>query len=118
MKVSYRMVHSYAACAPETPLREAVHLMWNYNYGILTEGDLSTVGNIRGLSAGQIASPDVATCGPDDDINKALETMDRRQISGLPVSDSQGLLRGILYRHDICFETDLEPKDVREIFSK
>jgi CBS domain-containing protein len=124
MKVSDRMVHSIVVCTPETPLREAVHLMWNYNYGILpvigadkkvkavlTERDLSTVGNLRGLSAGQIASMDVATCGPDDDIYTAIETLDRSQVPGLPVLDEQGYVRGILYRHDILVQPDLKPKD-------
>jgi CBS domain-containing protein len=131
MKVSDRMVRSIVVCTPETPLREAVHLMWNYNYGILpiigadkkvlgvlTERDLSTVGNLRGLSAGQIASTDVATCGLDDDIDEALETMDRRQIPGLPVLDNQGFLRGILHRHDILLQTDLKSRHTREVFSE
>jgi CBS domain-containing protein len=98
--------------------------LWNTSHhrcrqkvlGVLTERDLSTVGNLRGLSAGQIASTDVATCGLDDDIDEALETMDRRQIPGLPVLDNQGFLRGILHRHDILLQTDLKSRHTREVF--
>jgi IMP dehydrogenase len=43
---------------------------------------------------------------PDDTIQDALAIMERYHISGVPITDSSGLLVGILTNRDIRFETD------------
>ena len=49
----------------------------------------------------EIMSPNPVVCRPDDDIQKALETMATRQIQRLPVVNEQGRLVGILSISDV-----------------
>ncbi|MDQ1710395.1 MAG: dehydrogenase, partial [Frankiaceae bacterium] len=59
---------------------------------------------VKRSEAGMVTSP--VTCGPDDTIAVADELMGRYRISGVPVTDSAGLLLGIVTNRDIRFERD------------
>jgi len=48
------------------------------------------------LTAGEIMTEDVVTIGPDSLISEAIELLLIQEISGMPVSDNQGQLIGIV----------------------
>jgi IMP dehydrogenase len=63
------------------------------------------VDRVKRSQAGMIVDP--VTIQPERKIHEALEVMARYKISGIPVTDSQGHLVGILTNRDLRFETDL-----------
>jgi CBS domain-containing protein len=72
--------------------------------GILTERDLlKNFG--KGVKAHKAMSKAVITIGPEEDVNKALETMQNNKIKRLPVIDNK-LLVGIISLTDIATHAD------------
>jgi IMP dehydrogenase len=59
---------------------------------------------VKRSEAGMVTSP--VTCAADDTIATADELMGRYRISGVPVTDADGLLLGIVTNRDIRFERD------------
>ena len=59
---------------------------------------------VKRSEAGMITSP--VTCSPDDTIGDADALMGRYRISGVPVTDDDGVLLGIVTNRDIRFERD------------
>jgi IMP dehydrogenase len=66
------------------------------------------VDKVKRSEAGMIVDP--VTMRPDQSIHEALAVMARYKISGVPVTDSEGHLVGILTNRDLRFEEDLEKK--------
>ena len=60
---------------------------------------------------------DPVTMRPEQSIREALEVMARYKISGVPVTDDQGQLVGILTNRDLRFETNLD-KPIAELMTK
>jgi IMP dehydrogenase len=73
------------------------------------------VDRVKRSEAGMIVDP--VTMRPDQSIREALEVMARYKISGVPVTDSQGHLVGILTNRDLRFEQNLN-KTIRELMTK
>jgi IMP dehydrogenase len=69
---------------------------------------------VKRSEAGMITSP--VTCGPDDTIAAADTLMGRYRISGVPVTDDDGVLLGIVTNRDIRFERD-HSRLVREVMT-
>ncbi|HWA66913.1 MAG TPA: IMP dehydrogenase [Mycobacteriales bacterium] len=69
---------------------------------------------VKRSEAGMITSP--VTCSPDDTISDADELMGRYRISGVPVTDDDGVLVGIVTNRDIRFERD-GARLVREVMT-
>src|SRR5580698_4978779 len=59
---------------------------------------------VKRSEAGMITSP--VTCSPDETIADADALMGRYRISGVPVTDGDGVLVGIVTNRDIRFERD------------
>ena len=59
---------------------------------------------VKRSEAGMITAP--VTCAPDDTIADADALMGRYRISGVPVTDGDGVLLGIVTNRDIRFERD------------
>jgi IMP dehydrogenase len=59
---------------------------------------------VKRSEAGMVTSP--VTCSPDDSIADADALMGRYRISGVPVTDGDGVLVGIVTNRDIRFERD------------
>jgi IMP dehydrogenase len=66
------------------------------------------VDKVKRSEAGMIVDP--VTMRPDQSIHEALAVMARYKISGVPVTDAEGHLVGILTNRDLRFEEDLEKK--------
>jgi IMP dehydrogenase len=73
------------------------------------------VDRVKRSEAGMIVDP--VTMRPDQSIREALEVMARYKISGVPVTDTQGHLVGILTNRDLRFEQNLN-KTIRELMTQ
>jgi IMP dehydrogenase len=64
------------------------------------------VDRVKRSESGMIVDP--VTVNPEQSVSEALEVMARYKISGLPVIDTQGQLKGILTNRDLRFCTEFE----------
>jgi CBS domain-containing protein len=49
-------------------------------------------------TVGEVMTTNLATCGPDDDLEKALKLMNELQIHHIPVVDEKGNILGIVHK--------------------
>ena len=70
------------------------------------EDQASEIDRVKRSEAGMIVDP--ITMRPDQKIHEALDLMASYKISGVPVTDSEGQLVGILTNRDLRFENDTE----------
>jgi CBS domain-containing protein len=118
MKVKDVMTTDLKTCTPDTTVAEAAHLMWDGDCGILPvvdEGALVGVVTDRDmyialatqnarasqLRVGAVATTNVATCAPEDDVRTALEAMKQARVRRLPVVGFGSAVMGILSMNDI-----------------
>ncbi|MHB8830652.1 MAG: IMP dehydrogenase [Patescibacteria group bacterium] len=64
------------------------------------------VEKVKRAESGMVMDP--VTIWPDEEIRRAREMMDIRNVSGLPVCTAEGKLVGILTARDLRFETNLD----------
>ena len=125
MKVKDIMTQSAVCCSADTNVGAAVELMWTRNCGMLpvvgidrkllgvvTDRDICIAMGTRNrlageLTVGEIATRNVSTCKPDDEIHEALGTMADRKVRRLPVVDDEGIPQGILSMDDIITHGDM-----------
>jgi CBS domain-containing protein len=125
MKVRDVMTQSAVCCKPSTNVGAAVELLWSHNcgmlpvvgadnrlVGIVTDRDISIAMGTRNrlpgdVTVGEIATTNVFTCKPDDEIHEALSTMAEKQVRRLPVVSAEGVPQGILSMDDIITHGDL-----------
>jgi arabinose-5-phosphate isomerase len=74
--------------------------------GLISDGDLRRLLERHGkqaldLSAAQCMTPNPQTIGPDEFAIAALEIMERRKITALPVVSPDGRLLGVVHLHDL-----------------
>jgi IMP dehydrogenase len=74
------------------------------------------VDKVKRSEAGMIVDP--VTMRPDQLIAEALELMARYKISGVPVTDENGRLVGILTNRDLRFEANPAGRRIRELMTK
>ncbi len=79
------------------------------------EQQAEEVDKVKRSEAGMIVDP--VTIRPQSNIQEALALMSRYKISGVPVTDDEGHLVGILTNRDLRFETRLDRK-VSELMTK
>jgi CBS domain-containing protein len=125
MKVKEIMSQSAVCCNPETNVGAAVELMWVRNcgmlpvvgpdqklIGIVTDRDICIAMGTRNglageLTVGEIATRNVFTCKPDEEIHEAMQTMATQHVRRLPVVNEKGVPQGILSMDDIITHGDL-----------
>lgn len=87
--------------------------------GIVTDRDLA----IQVVAAGKdpnnvkvrdVMTRDPITCRADDDLQSAIDAMERRQIRRIPVVDESGQLVGIIAQADVATRSD-EPAKTAEL---
>lgn len=119
MKVKEIMTVVPKACTTTTNLAEAASFMWDHDCGILpvvgdggrvvgliTDRDIciggaTKNGNLSSIAVEEIMTGKVYSCAPEDDLRKALKTMQERKVRRLPVVAPDGTLEGILSINDI-----------------
>jgi CBS domain-containing protein len=118
VKVKDIMTVEPRSCAPATSLAEAAALMLDGDCGILpvvADGKLVGVVTDRDmyialatrnkraseLTVREVVQTPVYTCGPDDDVQAALETMKQHCVRRLPVEGFGGSIMGIVSMNDI-----------------
>jgi len=123
MKVRDIMTEKPKCCEPGTNLGAAAELMWNNDCGVLpviedgklagiiTDRDICIALGTRDKAAADttvkdVASADVQTCAPEDDIHTAMASMRRAKVRRLPVVSAEGKLEGIVALNDIALAVD------------
>jgi CBS domain-containing protein len=109
-------------CLPGDPVTEAARLMKKHEIGavpvveskegrklqgIVTDRDIVVGVVSRGLDpaatkVGDVMSREVVTCRGDEDVDRALEAMERNQVRRVLVADAEGVLRGIISQADVA----------------
>lgn len=125
MKVKDVMTQSAVCCNADTNVGHAVELLWVNNCGMLpvvgndgkiqsvvTDRDIAIAMGTRNrlpgeIAVGEIATRNVVTCKPEDEIHEALQTMAEKQVRRLPVVDNEGIPLGILSMDDIITHGDI-----------
>ena len=74
--------------------------------GVISDGDLrrmlqSRGGSILACTATECMTPNPVTIRGDELATKALNLMERKRITSLPVPDADGRLVGIIHLHDL-----------------
>jgi CBS domain-containing protein len=126
MKVRDIMKQPAISCGADTNVGSAVQLMWEHNCGLLpvvgadqkligvvTDRDICIAMGTRNrlpgdLSIGEIATKEVFTCEPEDEIQEALDAIASNHVRRLPVVDRQGVPQGILSMDDIVLHGDVK----------
>src|SRR3954462_8300470 len=102
-----------------TEARMAIAMARHGGCGVLhrnlsVEDQAAQVDIVKRSEAGMVTQP--ITCSPDDTIAAANALMGRYRISGVPVTDADGVLVGIVTNRDIRFEANHE-RLVREVMT-
>ncbi|MGK0155505.1 MAG: CBS domain-containing protein [Neolewinella sp.] len=111
-------------------LDEAARIMWeqdcgfvpvvdgtNTLVGVVTDRDLCMASYMQSAPIASIPVvavmvPEPVTCGPEDTLVAAMETLAQQQVHRLPVVDSQGVLLGVLSTNDVMQVAEAQPKVV------
>lgn len=119
MKVKELMTENPKACTPTSNLAEVAGLMWDNDCGILpvvayggrvvgliTDRDVCMAAammhrHLENIAVKEVSAERVISCHPDDDVRKALKTMQENKIRRLPVVANDGKLQGIVSLNDI-----------------
>lgn len=119
MRVQDVMVGTPAYCGANTNLGAAIEMLWNRNcgflpvvdeeekvIGVVTDRDLCIAMGTRNklageLTVGEVLSPQLFYCKPEDEIHAALRIMGDKKVRRLPVVDNNRKLRGILALDDV-----------------
>ena len=100
-----------AAMDTVTEARMAVALAREGGLGIVhrnlsIQAQVGEVDKVKRSEAGMIVEP--VTLSPDALVSDALDLMERYHISGVPITDDNGILVGILTNRDLRFEKNVE----------
>jgi len=100
-----------AAMDTVTEARLAIALAREGGIGIVhrnlaIEDQVAEVDKVKRSESGMIVEP--VTLTPDALVREALELMARYKVSGVPITDAEGLLVGILTNRDLRFEDDVQ----------
>ncbi len=99
-----------AAMDTVTEARLAIAIARSGGLGILHRNlsiadQVAEVDKVKRSESGMIVEP--VTLRPDDLVADAVELMERYHISGVPITDEDGILVGILTNRDLRFESNL-----------
>ena len=120
-KVREVMTDRPRCVTPETPISEAARLMKSDDVGslpilegerltgIVTDRDIvlqavAEEKDPRGMPVREVASRELVTIGPEEDLSEALRLMANHQVRRIPVVDEDSRLVGIVAQADIARE--------------
>jgi IMP dehydrogenase len=119
-RITLRIPLVSSAMDTVTEARMAIAMARQGGVGVLhrnmsVEEQAQHVDMVKRSEAGMITNP--VTCGPDATLADVEELCARFRISGVPVTDADGVLVGIVTNRDIRFESD-HRRRVTEIMTK
>ena len=87
--------------------------------GILTDRDLAlnVVADgldVKSTKVESVMTHKVVTCGPEDNLQKAVDAMSKHQLRRIPVVDSDNMILGIIAQADVAMHFD-HPKKTAEM---
>jgi IMP dehydrogenase len=99
-----------AAMDTVTEARLAIALAREGGIGVVhrnlsIEAQVAEIDKVKRSESGMIVEP--VTLPPDAPVSAALELMARYKVSGVPITDDDGILVGILTNRDLRFENDV-----------
>ena len=120
-KVREVMTDNPRCVTPETPVSEAARLMKSEDVGslpilegekvtgVITDRDIviravAEEKDPRGMPVREVASRELVTIRPDEDLSEALKLMASYQVRRLPVVDEDNTLVGVIAQADIAME--------------
>jgi IMP dehydrogenase len=108
-RLSLRIPLMSSAMDTVTEARMAIAMARQGGVGVLhrnmsVEEQAQQVDTVKRSEAGMITNP--VTCGPDATVADVEELCRRFRISGVPVTDADGILLGIVTNRDIRFESE------------
>ena len=120
-KVREVMTDNPRCVTPETLVSEAARLMKSEDVGslpilegekvtgVITDRDIviravAEEKDPRGMPVREVASRELVTIGPDEDLSEALKLMASYQVRRLPVVDEDNTLVGVIAQADIAME--------------
>jgi CBS domain-containing protein len=118
VKIQDVMTRDPRSVTPQTSVREAAQIMKDEDVGIvpvvegarlvgvITDRDLALriVAEGRDVSStvsDVMSSGKIATCRPDEDLDRVMETMAKEQVRRIPIVDERGSLVGIVAQADV-----------------
>jgi IMP dehydrogenase len=118
-EISVRVPLLSAAMDTVTEARMAIAMARQGGVGVLhynlsVEDQAAQADLVKRSEAGMVGNP--VTCGPDATLADVDALCARYRISGVPVTDSEGVLVGIVTNRDIRFEAD-HSRVVREVMT-
>jgi len=135
MNVSEIMTRNPSTVTPASTVREVAKLMKDEDVGIVpivenessqrllgvvTDRDIA----IRVVAEGRdgqtqirdvMSSGNLLTCGPNDSVDKVMETMGDEQVRRIPIVDENGMLVGIVAQADVVRKGSDDKKAERTI---
>jgi IMP dehydrogenase len=119
-RITLRIPLVSSAMDTVTEARMAIAMARHGGVGVLhrnmsVEEQAQQVDTVKRSEAGMITNP--VTCGPDATLAEVDELCARYRISGVPVTEADGRLVGIVTNRDIRFESD-HRRRVAEIMTK
>jgi CBS domain-containing protein len=118
-RVREHMTDRPRCVTPDTPVSEAAELMASEDVGslpildgdeligVVTDRDIVVRAvakrkNPQGMPVREVASTELVTVGPEEDLSEALKLMARYQVRRLPVVDEDNHLVGVLAQADVA----------------
>ena len=123
MKIQDIMSVEPTTVTPDTPITEAARIMKERNIGMLPvveSGSLRLVGvvtdrdiTIRHVAEGHVRdcpvreamTDKIATCKPDESVERVMSLMAEEQVRRIPIVDERGNLVGVVSQADIVLES-------------
>ncbi|ONI73409.1 IMP dehydrogenase [Actinosynnema sp. ALI-1.44] len=118
--ITLRVPLASAAMDTVTDARMAIAMARHGGIGVLQRNlpidvQATQVETVKRSEAGMVTDP--VTCSPEDTLAEVDAMCARYRISGLPVTDAEGVLVGIITNRDMRFELD-HTKKVSEVMTK
>jgi CBS domain-containing protein len=127
MKAKDIMSKDVRTCAPTTTLACAAELMLDADcgflpvvddgklVGVVTDRDMYIALATRNkraaeITVGEVARPDVFTCGPEDDVAAVLAAMRQHRVRRIPVAGFEGRVLGVLDMNDVVRAAGRSPE--------
>jgi CBS domain-containing protein len=125
MRIQDLMTWDPESCTPHHDLSHAAMIMWrrdcgivpvveggtNQLIGVITDRDICMATATKGkspasINVGEVMNTKPVSCLPGDELKTALRRMGEAQVRRIPVTDTQGTLRGMVTLNDLLLHAE------------